>query len=508
VVPLQEQVGLSITNRRLFSAKQQILVAVSGGVDSMVLLNILADLSGEHSWKLTIAHLNHQLRGASSVADERLVRQTARELDLPIVVSRADVRRFAKARKLSIEMAARKLRHDFLAGAAFERKIPSIALAHHLDDQIELFFLRLFRGTGSQGLPGMKWSNPSPSNPRISLVRPLLNCRKSALSQHALEHEIRFREDSSNDCLDIQRNRIRHELLPLLSEKYQPALTQTISRFMDILGAESEFVDTLAESWLLWNLSKASRAAGKAGRGREQLLRLDQSLPGWHANLGLCAFEALPVALQRRCVHLQLLRQGIAPGYELVEHLRLYPGQPIDVSQNRINPDAAVLSRGCADQPYLSALRVVREPGGLVRRTPGKPVLFRRAFYELDLRDGHGKADWAGVRFAWQIRATKGDRRPAKLRGTELFDADTVGPSVILRHWRPGDRFQPIGMEQTAKLQDLFVNQKVPRDRRRQLAVASTAQGDLFWVEGLRVSERFKLTTSTIRRLHWAWQRL
>src|SRR5262249_50888065 len=146
---------------------QKILVAVSGGVDSMVLLHLLHGLSQKQKWQITVAHLNHQLRGRSSDADEKLVVRTARDLGLPLVAGRADVKRLVKTSKLSLEMAARKTRHEFLANTAARLKIPTIALAHHADDQVELFFLRLLRGSGSEGLAGMKWRNPSPANPKI-----------------------------------------------------------------------------------------------------------------------------------------------------------------------------------------------------------------------------------------------------------------------------------------------------------------------------------------------------
>ena len=112
------------------------------------------------------------------------------------------------------------------------------------------------------------------------------------------------------------------------------------------------------------------------------------------------------------------------------------------------------------------------------------------------------------MRLNWQIQPGKGAQRPKTQLGTEFFDADAVGNAIQLRHWQPGDRFQPIGMKHAVKLQDLFVNQKVAPDKRRQLLVATTSRGDIFWVEGLRISERFKLTSNTIRRLLWQWQRL
>ena len=138
-------------------------------------------LRSKHRWKITVAHFNHQLRGRASDADEQLVRKTAARLKLPFVVGRADVKQFAAQSKVSVEMAARKLRHDFFARAARKRKISTVALAHHADDQVELFFLRLLRGAGGEGLAGMKWRSPSPADTKITLVRPLLDFSKRNL---------------------------------------------------------------------------------------------------------------------------------------------------------------------------------------------------------------------------------------------------------------------------------------------------------------------------------------
>src|SRR5436190_11825518 len=246
---LAERVEQNLRSRKLVIKNQAILVAVSGGLDSMVLLHVLGRLAPGHGWKLIIAHFNHQLRGRSSEADERLVRKTAAVMRLRFISERADVRAFAREEKLSVEMGARKLRHQFLARTALKLGIRHVALAHHADDQLELFFLRLLRGSGSEGLSGMKWSNPSPENPSVELVRPLLEEPKSVLRRYARENQVALREDASNDSLDIQRNRIRHRLLPVLREEFQPALAKAISRTMDIVGAETEFVTEAARVW-------------------------------------------------------------------------------------------------------------------------------------------------------------------------------------------------------------------------------------------------------------------
>ena len=170
--PLLQRVAACIRERRLFRRGQAILVAVSGGVDSMVLLHLLQGLAAKQGWKLTVAHFNHQLRGRSSDADEELVRQTAAGLGLAWVHGAANVQQEAGRRKVSVEMAARRLRHEFLARVARRLRIPTVALAHHGDDQAELFFLRLLRGAGGEGLAGMKWRNSSPTaRTRSGLLR-------------------------------------------------------------------------------------------------------------------------------------------------------------------------------------------------------------------------------------------------------------------------------------------------------------------------------------------------
>ncbi|HOB32147.1 MAG TPA: tRNA lysidine(34) synthetase TilS, partial [Verrucomicrobiota bacterium] len=246
---LLNEVDRVIRSHGLLRRGQSVLVAVSGGLDSMVLLHLLGCLAEENRWRLTVAHLNHGLRGRSSDADERLVIRTAREMNLPVVTGRVDVEQEARNGRISIEMAAREVRHRFFARAAMERRIRTVALAHHQDDQVELFFLRLLRGSTTEGVGGMKWRSPSPASGRVQLVRPLLGCSRSDLMSYARAHRIRHREDASNATIDFQRNRIRHELLPLL-QRFQPALNRVITRFMEVCASDADYVGTAAEQWL------------------------------------------------------------------------------------------------------------------------------------------------------------------------------------------------------------------------------------------------------------------
>ncbi|MDQ6630385.1 MAG: tRNA lysidine(34) synthetase TilS [Verrucomicrobiota bacterium] len=445
--PLVRRIEKTICDKNLFHEGQSILVAVSGGLDSMVLLSLLQKVSAKYQWKLNLAHFNHQLRGRSSDADEKFVGKIADKLKLPILVERAKVKQFARQNHLSIEMAARKLRHEFFVRAAKLFKTKTIVLAHHADDRVELFFLRLLRGSGGEGLSGMKWISKSPEDKRISLVRPLLDISKRDLEKYAEENTIPFREDASNARLDFQRNRVRHELIPILQKIHSGAI-QTILRSMEIIGAETEFVAQIGRDWL------------------GQKNQTD--------------FEKLSVAMQRRILQMQLLKLKFSPTFDLIEQLRTAPNRVVTLASETL---------------------IRRDAKGKLRLQQNKIVQFNQASRKIQLSPA-GNIIFAGLKISWRLQ--KAPAISFKLN-EEFFDVAKVGPEIILRHWRPGDRFQPIGMKATPKLHDLFINLKIPKAERRQRVVATTPSGEIFWVEGLRMAERFKLDSRTVGQLQWKW---
>lgn len=453
---LLEHVENNIRVRGLIHRGDRILVAVSGGMDSMTLLHSLSTLSHSLQFKLVVGHFNHQLRGRSSDGDERLVRKMATSLELPFYAGRGDVKSHANQSGVSIEMAARELRHNFLANAASEARCNAIATAHHADDQVELFFLRLLRGSGGDGVSGMKWKARSPFNPRLSIIRPLLGLDKTVLSDFAVQNSIAYREDASNRSADFLRNRVRLELLPLLRRRFHVSLDKSVARLMTITGAETELVSALAEKWL-------------AAKSRKT------------------PFANCHVALQRRIIQLQLLRLGVAPEFDLIESLRLGYGKTISISQNAW---------------------LVLNHEGIVSQTAAKNHVFNAQTSHVSLDETPKRKTFSGAMFTWKfVPYGKQHRHKKPAPCVESFDADAVGSNIVLRHWKSGDRFQPIGMKSAVKLQDWFVNQKIPAARRREMILATTQHGEVFWVEGLRIGERFKLTETTVRRLNWRWRR-
>ena len=451
---LLAEVRTAILTRRLFERGERIVVAVSGGLDSMVLLQLLDELASDSGWSLIVAHFNHGLRGWEADRDEALVRDSAWRLGWPCAVGWADSALRKRQPGISIEMAARQARHRFLAEVAAQSGCSKVALGQHADDQIETVLLRLLRGAGGEGLAGIKWLGPSPANPMIQLVRPLLGQTRATLRQWAGHADVSWREDRTNACADMSRNWLRIEIVPKLRRRVGRGLAATVARTAALVGAEADLVNDLARRW-------------RGARRR-------------------AAFGALHMAVQRRILVQQLIESGIEPEFELVEALRTEPG----VSR-MIGPGLTVRS---------DVRRHVE-----VETTAG--VRFCGERHSVRLDGDSGRVVFGGMTVAWRIVRRRGRERVARRAHRECFDADRVGSAIMLRHWQPGDRFCPIGQEAAVKLQDLFVNAGVPRAERHRRVIALTVGGELFWVEGLRMAESFRIRPETRRWLEWRWGR-
>ena len=450
--PLAEKVGDIIRAQNLFPETGGILVAVSGGIDSMALLHLLATPPLGLRERLVVAHFDHQLRGAESDADAAFVGQAAKRLGLPFEFDRGDMRKLATETGEGIEASARQLRHDFFAGLA-KRLGAVVALAHHADDQIETFFLRLLRGAGNRGLAGMQPIASSPTDSGVTLERPLLGIRRDEIIEYVTPKGIGFREDETNTDTRFLRNRIRHELLPQLAGQFGASVSRQILKAMQLCGDDTDCIDDLAAEW-----------------------------PGEPP------FDQLSIAVQRQVVLRQLFALGVESSFDLVEALRLEAGCVIEVALGRR------LQRNAGGQVELAASAAEPE--------------FSMAKCEVSLEGKAGEAEFGGLKIGWERLAggLAKWRELGQADSREVFDAESLGQTITLRHWQPGDRFQPIGHAGTAKLQDLFVNRKIPKADRRSLVVAEATAGFLFWVQHLRIADPFKVTESTAGLLLFSWR--
>jgi tRNA(Ile)-lysidine synthase len=266
------------------------LIAVSGGRDSVALLHALHELGPK---KLTVVHLDHQLRGRASAADARFVEKLAAKLGYPCITGRADVRGYAAERGLSLEHAARELRHIFFAGVARRTRCRTVILAHHADDQVETCLFNFLRGSGAAGLAGMRpESTQRIGATTLTFLRPMLGIRRAEIDAFLSARKIRWREDASNRSAAHTRNRLRERVLPVLAAEFGPAFSDAILRAAEIFSAE--------DAWM---------------RAEAEKLEVDPEL-------AVKPLRAAPLALRRRVVRAWLERAGVAEaGFTEVERV-------------------------------------------------------------------------------------------------------------------------------------------------------------------------------------------
>ena len=426
----------------------RVLVALSGGPDSVALLHVLQTLERRgHLVVAGAAHFNHQLRGSEADADELFCRELAASLRLPILVGRGDVRRMASESGRSLEDAARTARYSFLNGAAASLDAVAVAVGHSLEDQAETFLLRLIRGAGPAGLAGVR--------PRAGIViRPLLEVPRADLRAYAAEHGLTFREDSSNADVGIPRNRVRVELLPHL-QQFSPAIAATLARQAALARVDDEFLEAAAIEWV-----------------RSIVLQLEDN----GVALDALALAALHPALASRVARtaLQAAAPGRFIGFQHVDDL-------LDLTR-RADGSAVAL-------PGLVATR--KGPRIVMGSAPAAP--FANSFsVPLSIP---GEVEAAG----WNVSAdcpTGEPLQPLVARGHAVVVA--AGPlrhPLAVRSRRPGDRFKPIGMGgRGRKLQDFLVDRKIARADRDALPLVVDRDDRIIWVVGQSVAEDFRVT--------------
>ncbi len=438
--------------QELFAPRDRVLVAVSGGPDSVALLHLLYRLKNELDLDLAVGHFDHGLRGQESEEDARFVADLARSLALPFHLGQGEVRSLARAAKISLQMAGRRLRLDFLQETCRTHSYHKLALGHTADDQVELFFLRLLRGAGGEGLKGM-W----PAT-QAGLVRPLLAVGKAVLLTWLARESLPYRQDSSNLSRGYLRNRIRLDLLPELRRHYNPRLTEAVWRTQALLE-EGE------------RLLAAATAQAWAAVGEEKA-------PDFFS-LDLPRLFILDPGLQKR-----LLRATVGKFLYDQEITSTQVESLLDLARGK--KSGGLISLGEA--------RVARAGSELhiFRRLPAPPgraaTLLASPSDRVDSPEG----------WRWQLTSRPHDPQtpPPPAPHTAWLDADRLSFPLEVRYFRPGDRFWPLGAPGPKKLQDFLVDRKIPRWLRPYLPLITSA-GRIVWVVGLRVAEPVKLTPSS-----------
>lgn len=444
---LIEKVKDTIKKYGMLDRGDPVIVAVSGGPDSVCLLSVLHTLANDLDLTLHVAHLDHRFRGSESATEATFVAELAKKLGIPASVESRDVPAYCAERGLSAQAGAREVRYAFLQQCAKTARARRIALGHTANDQAETLLMRLVRGAGLSGLSAIP-------PVRENIIRPLIGITRSEVLSYLKELGQDFVTDPSNEKPVYSRNRVRHEVLPVL-ERFNPRIIETLATEADLLRDENEAM----EAMLSGNMEKVLR------RDRETVrIRRDE-------------FNDLLPALRRR-----VLRKAVelAAGDDAIAHSWIRTGEALGFIAEAQSGRSMELPGG---------LFLEREYDDLVIRAREREIVFciplavpgetvvppARLAVETILLDTLPDSGAEEGNYLWQA----------------VFDYDKIPLPLYLRNRRPGDRFCPAGMGgRSKKLQDYFVDEKVPQTRRNSSPLLATEQ-DVAWIVGMRTDGRF-----------------
>ncbi len=477
---LYETILRTIASHRMFTGGERVAVAVSGGPDSMALLILLHRLSARFSLSLLVAHFNHQLRGTESEGDEQFVRDVSLKLGLNCVVGTENVHRLALEKHRNEEAVARECRYHFLKNLSVSEHIGRVALGHTANDQAETLLMRLIRGTGTRGLGSI--------HPVVDdyFVRPLLDVTRTQVERFLSSLNIAWREDSTNLDRRRSRNRIRHELLPLLSEKYNPLIVRQLARTAAQSRLDERFLSRIATAWF-------DQIPLTEGSGSD---------PEKCVTLPISELADLDAAIRTRVIRLAIERTK--------GNLKRIDGEHVESIQRLVD---AGQSGDSVNLPLgLHVERVFEK----LRFSCGQPE--QCPDYEVVLPvPGSVEIPYGGLRWASRLiergaGSNEGlepsalesgdspgkDRHPARVASFDYgeislcLNLDRSG-KLKVRNVRPGDRYQPLGSERPVKVHELLCARRIAASERRRWPLLM-AGDEILWARGFAESQKVAVT--------------
>jgi tRNA(Ile)-lysidine synthase len=439
----------------VLSSGQSVVAGLSGGPDSSALLVILARLREELGLCITAAHFDHRLRSRTEAAEDfGFANQVCRGLGVPLVSGRGNVAARARRNGETIEEAARNLRYRFLGGEAKRLNVPVIAVGHTMDDQAETVLLHILRGSGLEGLAAMTPRCPWPFGRGPDVARPLLELTRRDTERYCRESGIEPRLDPTNDLPVATRNRVRSELMPVL-RSFNPRIVEALSRLAEAAAADAAFIADFADSaWrsLAERDGKAVVLEKKLGELPRvvivrMLLRAFSEVSGGDAEIDSAHLRRLAEAVERPRTRMSL--PGGIVAIVNAEHLRIQLGEP-------------------------------RAASGIAQMRLAVPGVTRAGEWTIEAKAVLGRPK----------------RRP--MRDVATLDGGAIQGVLVVRSRRPGDRLRPLGLGGEKKLQDVFVDSKVPREERDGVPVVADDAG-IVWVARHCIDERVVVTAATQR---------
>ncbi len=462
---VEDRVLNYIRQHELVRPGMKVLVAVSGGPDSVCLLHTLHELQSKLKIRLHTAHLNHGLRGDEAAADASYVEKLAAKLDIPATIEARDVAGYQKKHHLTLEEAAREVRYAFLAETAQKVEAGCIAVGHTLNDQVETILLHVIRGAGTRGLRGLQPSQKLRiNNHSLIIIRPLLEVRREETEACCSQNQLAPCVDASNASMSLLRNRVRHELLPLL-QKYNPGISESLLRLGRIAEDDLAFLEA------------------EALQTRPQVMTRKENTIIFVKD----RFINLAPALQR-----YLLRQAIE---DLIGTLK-------DIETRHIEEVLEALAKPAGRRVVLPEGLVfsIEYDRYLLGRHPEELAPFPELKGEYEIKIP-GKTMIPG----WTIETSLNPREsftPGEDSFTACFDKDKINDKMKVRARQKGDSFQPLGMDGIKKVGEFMLDARIPRAWRDRIPILYTPR-QVVWVAGWRLDDRVKVTeeTSTVLRI-------
>ncbi|TAL71091.1 MAG: tRNA lysidine(34) synthetase TilS [Bacteroidetes bacterium] len=452
---LIDKVENFLFNELYIESGERILVAVSGGVDSITMLDILFRISKFHNLEIIPIHFNHKLRGKNSDEDEKFVKNFCISYGLNCIISKGDVKGYAVKKSLSIEQAARILRYNFFERAAHELNCSFVATAHTSDDLTETFFLNLFRGTGLTGLCGIPKRRHLTR--KINVIRPILSIKKDELIKYAEKHGLKWREDETNILMNFARNKIRKKLIPFIKAEFESNINEKIVKTAKLLsGAErqiSEYVASLVDR-----------------------ITTNKTSEGFSIKLEM--FKSLDDFIQGELIEMLVTEKYRQPSLSMVTIDRIC---------------------GLVDSKIGTIVDINKDLFAL--RDRNKIIISKRKNSNASKIEvsKEGEFEFNGNKIILK-EVKRNEVKLAESGRIEFIDFDLIPPRIFIRSWEKGDNFIPLGMNGKMKISDFLINNKLSLLDKQDIFLLTTGK-DIIWVSGLRIDNRFKITKKTKRFL-------
>ena len=469
IFSLWEGAALDKANLAIFhmvSPGDKVLVAVSGGPDSVCLLHLLKEMQKKIRFDLSIAHMDHMARGEESAEDARFVDALGKKLGLETFIERVDVRKENETLKTSFQEAGRILRYRFLESILKRIGGTKLALGHTADDQVETLLINLLRGSGLKGLTGMPET-------RGAVIRPLIDCTRAEIEAYLTGRNLDYRVDSSNAGNKYLRNRIRHELLPVL-KTFNQNIASNLQKTAKIIRDDDQ---CLTDQTRLLYLELAVPLANGAGVELDRI-KFNQQPSAYQKRLVRKAIGRIQGNLRR------ITSQHVQEIMELFEDSRV--GKKINLPGQLI----AVGGREGVELRKSPESRCKAGLGGKMRLNSTELLI-----------PGETQIGGIGLHLYTKLLSSNNWKERGNHPEQAFLDFDKTGPAVLARFFKPGDRFVPLGMTGRKKLKSFFIDEKIPRELRGSIPILTTGTGDIIWIYGERISENFRVTENTRRVL-------